>query len=215
MKSWRDKVVTPKQFEEGGLVLMITPRTESRGKLEPKWEGPFSVKKKTSPNSYRLADQTGKDLEHSLNIDNKRKYFLYHSTLSGPLCLCKNRRYIASQVCTLLLARGEVFNEAAPCNKTSRKIPPQKKIRESTTRACQKATTKLASPIRQKTVTATASNQVSLASDKKTTIRAKGRLRVQPNTHKKYAKSPKGVKSSNRCISYLRKMSPKGAAGYT
>jgi hypothetical protein len=47
------------------------------GKLEPKWECLFIIKNKTSPNSYRLASQTGADLEHSWNIDNLRKYYLY------------------------------------------------------------------------------------------------------------------------------------------
>lgn len=53
-KSWRDKVVILKEFA-GDLVLIMMARTESKGKLEPKWEGPFIIKKKTSPNSYRLA----------------------------------------------------------------------------------------------------------------------------------------------------------------
>jgi hypothetical protein len=71
MKSWRDKVVIPKEFEEGDLFLTRTPISESRGKLEPKWEGPFMIKK-TSSNSYRLTDQTGADLEHCWNIDNMK-----------------------------------------------------------------------------------------------------------------------------------------------
>ena len=76
MKAWRDKAVTPKEFQEGDLILIRTGRTESRGKLEPKWEGPFIVKKKTSPNAYRLASQTGADLKHSWNVDNLRKFYL-------------------------------------------------------------------------------------------------------------------------------------------
>ena len=60
-KSWRD------------LVLIRTARIESQCKLEPKQEGPFVIKKKTSLNSYRLANQTGVDLEHSWNVDNMRK----------------------------------------------------------------------------------------------------------------------------------------------
>jgi hypothetical protein len=75
MQSWRDKAITPKEFEEGDLVLIRAPRIESRGKLESKWEGPFIVKK-TSPNSYRLVDQTGADLKYSWNVDNMRKCFL-------------------------------------------------------------------------------------------------------------------------------------------
>jgi hypothetical protein len=71
-KSWRDKVVIFEEFE-GDLVLIRTTRIESQCKLEPKQEGPFVIKKKTSLNSYRLANQTGVDLEHSWNVDNMRK----------------------------------------------------------------------------------------------------------------------------------------------
>jgi hypothetical protein len=35
-KAWRDNIVTPKEFDEGDLVLIRTSRTESRGNLEPK-----------------------------------------------------------------------------------------------------------------------------------------------------------------------------------
>jgi ribonuclease HI len=49
MKAWHDHVVVPREFNEGDLVLVRTTRTESRGKLELKWEGPFIVKSKASP----------------------------------------------------------------------------------------------------------------------------------------------------------------------
>jgi hypothetical protein len=42
-KSWRDKVVVPKEFTEGDPILFRTTRIESKGKLEPKWEGPFII----------------------------------------------------------------------------------------------------------------------------------------------------------------------------
>jgi hypothetical protein len=47
-KAWRDNTVVPREFNEGGLVLVKTTRTKSRGKLEPRWEGPFIVKTKAS-----------------------------------------------------------------------------------------------------------------------------------------------------------------------
>jgi ribonuclease HI len=65
MKAWRDHAVVPREFNEGDLVLVRITRTESRGKLEPKWEGPFIVKTKSSPSAYRLTTQSGEDLEHS------------------------------------------------------------------------------------------------------------------------------------------------------
>jgi hypothetical protein len=75
-KAWRDNTIIPRVFKEGDLVLTRTIRTESRGKLEPKWEGPYIVKTKTSPNAYRLTSQSGEDLEHSWNVDNLRKFFV-------------------------------------------------------------------------------------------------------------------------------------------
>jgi hypothetical protein len=75
-KAWRDHTVIPREFSEGDLVLVRTARTESRGKLEPKWEGPFIVKTKASPSAYRLTMPSGEDLEHSWNIDNLRKFFV-------------------------------------------------------------------------------------------------------------------------------------------
>ena len=75
-KAWWNNTVSPKEFDEGDLVLISTSITESRGKLEPKWIGPFIIKKKTSPNSYRLTTQSSKDLKHSWNIDNLRKFYV-------------------------------------------------------------------------------------------------------------------------------------------
>jgi hypothetical protein len=76
IKIWRDKVSVPKEFQEGDLILTRTAWTESKGKLEPKWEGLFIVKNKTLPKSYRLMSQAGADLDHSWNVDNLRKYYL-------------------------------------------------------------------------------------------------------------------------------------------
>jgi hypothetical protein len=75
-KAWRDNNVVPREFNEGDLVLTRTIRTESQGKLEPKWEGSYIVKTKASPNAYRLATSSGEDLEHSWNVDNLFKFFI-------------------------------------------------------------------------------------------------------------------------------------------
>jgi hypothetical protein len=75
-KAWRDNTVIPREFNDGDLVLVRTTRTESWGKLEPKWEGPYIVKTKASPSAYRLAPSSGEDLEHSRNIDNLRNFFI-------------------------------------------------------------------------------------------------------------------------------------------
>jgi hypothetical protein len=75
-KAWCDNTIVPREFNEGDLLLVRTTRTESRGKLEPKWEGSYIVKTKASPSAYRLATSSGEDLEHSWNIDNLRNFFI-------------------------------------------------------------------------------------------------------------------------------------------
>jgi hypothetical protein len=75
-KAWHDNNVVPREFNKGDLVLIRTTRTESRGKLEPNWEGPYIIKTKASPNAYRLTTSSDEDLEHSWNIDNLRKFFI-------------------------------------------------------------------------------------------------------------------------------------------
>ena len=75
-KAWRDNNVVPREFNEGDLVLIRTTRIEFRGKLEPKWEGPYIVKTKASPNTYRLKTSSDEDIEHSWNIDKLRKFFI-------------------------------------------------------------------------------------------------------------------------------------------
>ena len=75
-KAWCNNTVIPREFKEGDLVLTRTIRTESRGKLEPKWEGPYIVKTKTSSNAYRLTSPSGEDLKHSWNIDNLCRFFV-------------------------------------------------------------------------------------------------------------------------------------------
>jgi hypothetical protein len=84
-KAWRDHAVVPREINEGDLVLIRNTQIESRGKLEPKWEGPFIVKSKASPSAYRLTTPSDEDLEHSWNIDNLRN-FLFKP--SGPTRPC-------------------------------------------------------------------------------------------------------------------------------
>jgi hypothetical protein len=76
IKAWRDPKVKPRNFEVGDLVLLWSPRTESSGKLELKWIGPYVVMEKSRPGVYRLSDSQGKMLEHSWNVDNLRRFYV-------------------------------------------------------------------------------------------------------------------------------------------
>jgi hypothetical protein len=72
--SWSDLKARKRDFDVGNLVLLRSPRTESSGKVESKWEGPYVIIKKTRPGAYRLADPQGPKLEHSGNADNLQKF---------------------------------------------------------------------------------------------------------------------------------------------
>jgi hypothetical protein len=87
-KAWRDHAVIPREFNEGDLVLVRTAQTESRGKLEPKWEGPFIVKTKASPGSLRQAAKTW-SIPGTLIISAN---FLFDS--SGPARPCNSQKTI-------------------------------------------------------------------------------------------------------------------------
>jgi hypothetical protein len=120
-KAWRDHAVIPREFSEGDLVLVRTARTESRGKLEPKWEGPFIVKTKASPSAYRLATPSGEDLDIPGTLIISAN-FLFDS--SGPAHPCNSQKQSYSGPHSFPPG-GEVFNEAESCN-IQVKNPPQK-----------------------------------------------------------------------------------------
>jgi hypothetical protein len=46
-------------FDVGSFVLFRSPRTESTGKFEAKWIGPYFVIEKTRPDAYHLLDPQG------------------------------------------------------------------------------------------------------------------------------------------------------------
>jgi hypothetical protein len=69
-RAWRDKKVKEKTIEVGDLILLRSPHTESAGKMESKWVGPYLITEKTRSTSFRLSDTEGKMLPHSWNADN-------------------------------------------------------------------------------------------------------------------------------------------------
>jgi hypothetical protein len=75
-KAWRDPEVKLQELDVGDLVLLRSPRTESSGKLEAKWPGPYVVVEKSRPGAYHLSDSQGKILENSWNVDSLRCLFI-------------------------------------------------------------------------------------------------------------------------------------------
>lgn len=75
-RQWRDRKVIPRAYKVGELVLQRSPRTKSKGKLEPKWEGPYIVARIDRPGPYKLQTSQEEELQHSWNADNLCKFYI-------------------------------------------------------------------------------------------------------------------------------------------
>jgi hypothetical protein len=78
MRSWRDPKVKKREFDVYNLVLLWSPRTESSGKLESKWDRRYVIIEKTRLGAYHLEDPQGPKLEHSWNTDNLCHFYVSH-----------------------------------------------------------------------------------------------------------------------------------------
>ncbi|XP_074576200.1 uncharacterized protein LOC141832633 [Curcuma longa] len=66
--------VIPRSFQVGDLVWKKAKPAGEVGKLEPPWEGPYRVIKKTSSGAYYLTDSGGKDLIRPWSATHLRPY---------------------------------------------------------------------------------------------------------------------------------------------
>ena len=73
---WRDRKVRLKNIEPGHLVLRRVANSDTVGKLQLKWDGPFLVASSSRPSSYRLKDMDGNDIPRSWNADELRRYYV-------------------------------------------------------------------------------------------------------------------------------------------
>jgi hypothetical protein len=64
-KKWRDSQVVRKLIQDGDLVLRRKPNMASTGKLQPKWEGPYTAKAAKRPGSFYLTDGKGQTTTHT------------------------------------------------------------------------------------------------------------------------------------------------------
>ena len=64
-RKWRDSHVVRKQIQDGDLVLRRKPNAANVGKLQPKWEGPYTAKATGRPGSYYLTDVEGATTTHT------------------------------------------------------------------------------------------------------------------------------------------------------
>jgi transposase InsO family protein len=73
---WCDRKVRLKNIKPGHLVLRRVANSDTMGKLQLKWEGPFLVVSSSRSGSYRLKDMDGNDRPRSWNADELRRYYV-------------------------------------------------------------------------------------------------------------------------------------------
>ena len=64
-------MVKPRNLEVGYLVLKVLRNEtfDSRGKMKPRWSGPFVIKKILLGGIIRIIDLDGEEMLHSINMD--------------------------------------------------------------------------------------------------------------------------------------------------
>ena len=74
-----NKKVKQRVFQKGDLVLAVrrpmVMTHKTKGKFQPKWEGPFIVETVYSNGAYRLANQKGETLMMPINGKFLKKYY--------------------------------------------------------------------------------------------------------------------------------------------
>jgi hypothetical protein len=73
---WRDIKVRLKNIKPGHLVLRRVANSDTVGKLQLKWEGPFLVVSSSRPGSYSLKGMDDNDIPRSWNADELRRYYM-------------------------------------------------------------------------------------------------------------------------------------------
>nr|XP_009412969.1 PREDICTED: uncharacterized protein LOC103994370 [Musa acuminata subsp. malaccensis] len=74
-----NRKVRPRPIKLGDLVLRraeVSDPTRTKGKLAPKWEGPYRVTDVVRPGTYRLTAMDGAPLPRTWNIQNLKKFFV-------------------------------------------------------------------------------------------------------------------------------------------
>jgi hypothetical protein len=74
IKSWYNKKVKPRQLSPGDLVLKRKRNEDTIEKFQQKWEGPYLITRTNKPGAFHLADMSGKEIDHTFNIQDLRRY---------------------------------------------------------------------------------------------------------------------------------------------
>ncbi|GKF97748.1 hypothetical protein Tco_0293569 [Tanacetum coccineum] len=79
MEKYYNARVRSTSFCPGDLVYQNNEesRAEDRGKLGPKWEGPYEVMEALGKGAYKLRDYNGNTLPRTWNVCNLKKYYVH------------------------------------------------------------------------------------------------------------------------------------------
>jgi hypothetical protein len=79
MARYFNKTVNPRKFQVGDWVLKkvnLMTKDPAKGKLAPKWEGPYQIVKCQGNGAYNLKSETGKILPRAWNAEHLKKYYM-------------------------------------------------------------------------------------------------------------------------------------------
>ena len=73
-----NKKVKPRNLKEGDLVLKVLKDEtfDPRGKMKPRWSGPFIIKKIIFGGATRITNLDGEEMLHPINMDRLWKYHI-------------------------------------------------------------------------------------------------------------------------------------------
>jgi hypothetical protein len=74
-EGWYNKKVKPRQLSPGDFVLKRKRNENTFGKFQQKWEGPYLIIRTNKPGAFHLADMSGKEIDHTFNIQDLRRYY--------------------------------------------------------------------------------------------------------------------------------------------
>jgi hypothetical protein len=75
LRRYQTRKIRRRDFSEGDLVLRLRQDKRGRHKLSPSWEGPYVVVKVLKPDTYKLANEDGKELTNAWNIQQLRRFY--------------------------------------------------------------------------------------------------------------------------------------------
>ncbi|GKC22450.1 hypothetical protein Tco_1024600 [Tanacetum coccineum] len=77
MKLWKSTLTYWKNKENKRQYVKQRVKQKWKGKLGPKWEGPYEVTEALGKGAYKLRDRDGKQLSRTWNMSNLKKCYVH------------------------------------------------------------------------------------------------------------------------------------------